>query len=372
MSGEAGATNYATLGVLVTVVLVIFGFTVAAGAAGFAPGTQLLQQSEQPRTASSPCDEAAGEVSLSKYNWGGDSFVFDDGTDNVTFSNFAYKDDDQTEPVKVDWESDTPVDVVVVQAGGGSAVDIVTPLDPPQTSGTIDTTGLENSPAISFVAFCVIPGTPTPTPTATSTSNATPTPTPTPTATPTPTPTPPPTPTPTPTATPPPTPTPSPTPTETPTSTATPTPTATPTESLTPTETPEDETVYWQVDFGPGEEPPDPPDYGENDLNVMAALGNSDDGVTENPSDRHQNTEGQLGDVTIEGQSLTFDDEVNPTTVTVRFEVDEGGTVRDLHLAVFILTGPYDESEIDQQELYAMTNGTFEGGEEGEFTLEIP
>ena len=132
----------------------------------------------------------------------------------------------------------------------------------------------------------------------------------------------------------------------------------------------DEETIYWQVDFGEGDSPPMPPSYHPNDL--MAALGNSDDGVTQNPSLRRQESDGQLGDVTIVDEKFKFDDEGNPTKVTVEFEIDEDGEARDLHLAVFVLPGPFDVDEIDQQELYEVTNATYEGGDTGELTVSIP
>jgi hypothetical protein len=104
----------------------------------------------------------------------------------------------------------------------------------------------------------------------------------------------------------------------------------------------------------------------------MAALGNSDDGVTQNPSVLRQERSGQLKNVTIEGRSFTFDDADAPTQVSVEFTVAEGAPERDLHLAVFILPGPFDYDEVDEQELYAVANGTFAGGETGTLTLSVP
>ena len=127
--------------------------------------------------------------------------------------------------------------------------------------------------------------------------------------------------------------------------------------------------VFWQVDFGAGEEPPIPPHYWPND--GVFALGNSN-GVTENPSHRRMQTDGQLGDVTIETGAFTFDDDDEPTEVTIEFSVDEGGSARYLHLAVFILPGPFDEDEIDEQELYQYTSAEFAGGDSGTFTVELP
>ncbi len=132
----------------------------------------------------------------------------------------------------------------------------------------------------------------------------------------------------------------------------------------------EEDIVYWQVDFGEGEDPPDPPAYWPDDL--LSALGNSEDGVTENPSVRRQRFDGQLGDVHIEGTSYSFDDAGNPTNVTVRFSVDEGAESRTLHLAVFVLPGPFDLDEVDQQTLYEKTSITVDGGETAELTVSIP
>ena len=127
--------------------------------------------------------------------------------------------------------------------------------------------------------------------------------------------------------------------------------------------------LYWQVDFGEGEVP-DPPRYYPDDL--MAALGNSVDGVTDNPSFERYQTEGQLADVTIVDREFKFDDENNPTEATVRFEIDEDGETRDLHIASFVLPGEYDGDEVDEQELFEKTVEEFDGGESGELTVELP
>lgn len=128
------------------------------------------------------------------------------------------------------------------------------------------------------------------------------------------------------------------------------------------------EPVYWQVDFGEGEVPI-PPTYAPNDL--MAALGNSS-GVRENPSLLRQKTAGQLGDVEIKNSQFEFDNPDNPTEATVSFTVEEGAENRTLHLASFELPGPYDYDEIDQQVLYDSEVRTFQGGESGEMTVELP
>lgn len=124
------------------------------------------------------------------------------------------------------------------------------------------------------------------------------------------------------------------------------------------------------MDFGEGKEPPIPPNYWPEDL--VAALGNSEDDSTENPSFGRQQTDGQLGDVTIEDQQFSFDDDDDPTEVTVNFEVDDDGEERDLHLAVFTLPGPYDPDEVDEQELYENESNSFEGGEGGSLTVGLP
>lgn len=132
----------------------------------------------------------------------------------------------------------------------------------------------------------------------------------------------------------------------------------------------EPETVYWQVDFGEGADPPAPPSYWPNDL--MAVLGNSDDGVTQNPSVRRQLDDSQLGAVNIIDNEFKFDDEGNSTEVTVKFELEDGADARDLHLATYRLPGPFDEDEIGQQEQFDVANGSFEGGDTGELTVSLP
>lgn len=127
--------------------------------------------------------------------------------------------------------------------------------------------------------------------------------------------------------------------------------------------------LHWQVDFGEGAVK-DPPKYWPDD--VMAALGNSVDGVTDNPSLRRQQTDGQLGDVDIVGNEFTFDDDGDPTEVTVTFDVESGGDSRDLHLSSWILPGAFDEDEVDQQTLHDSTVASFDGGDHGELTIDIP
>ena len=128
--------------------------------------------------------------------------------------------------------------------------------------------------------------------------------------------------------------------------------------------------VYWQVDFGEGSNPPLPPRYYPND--GMFALGSGEDGVLDNPSHIRTQQDGQLGDVTIDDRSFSFDDDDNPTEVSVSFTVDEGAITRDLHLAVFTLPGPFTEDEIDDQELYDTVSDTYDGGDSDTLTLTLP
>lgn len=132
----------------------------------------------------------------------------------------------------------------------------------------------------------------------------------------------------------------------------------------------EEDLVYWQIDFAEGTEPPTEPRYWPKDL--MAALGNTENGVTRNPAPRRQNRTGQLGDVSIDGNQFQFDDPENPAEASVEFELDRDAEARDLHLAVFTLPGPFDEDEIDEQELFETTSDTFEGDDSGELTVSIP
>lgn len=136
-----------------------------------------------------------------------------------------------------------------------------------------------------------------------------------------------------------------------------------------------DEITYWQVDFGAGEEPPRPPRYFPDDF--IAALGNSVDGVTENPSAGRADQDDQLGGLTVTSENsngdfgFEFDDTADPDTATVRFEVDAGGAERDLHFAVFTLPEPFD-NEVEDQDLYGYESASFGGGEAGELTVELP
>lgn len=130
-----------------------------------------------------------------------------------------------------------------------------------------------------------------------------------------------------------------------------------------------DETVYWQVDFAEGELPI-PPYYHPRDL--MAALGNSEDGSTSNPDTFRQNNQGELAEVEIVDNQFHFDDEDNPSEATVKFELEEDAEARELHLASFVLPGPFDYDEVDEQELFEVQTQTFEGGESGELTVELP
>lgn len=135
-------------------------------------------------------------------------------------------------------------------------------------------------------------------------------------------------------------------------------------------EPPEVDLDYWQVDFGEGELPPLPPSYYPDDL--MSALGGSGDGVTANPDPRRQRNVGQLGDVSILDRSFSFDDEGDPSEVSVEFAVQEGAPERELHLALFALPGPFDPDEIEDQVLVDVVSDAFDGGDTGELTLQIP
>jgi hypothetical protein len=90
------------------------------------------------------------------------------------------------------------------------------------------------------------------------------------------------------------------------------------------------------------------------------------------PSGIRRETVGQLADVDIVGKEFQFDDEGNPPKVTVEFEVQEGAESRFLHLALFSLPGPFNESEIEDQELVDTISEEFDGGESGELTLAFP
>ncbi|KAA9396552.1 hypothetical protein Har1130_18045 [Haloarcula sp. CBA1130] len=126
---------------------------------------------------------------------------------------------------------------------------------------------------------------------------------------------------------------------------------------------------YWQVDFGEGANPPIPPHYWPDD--GMWALGNAEDGVTQNVSGKRKQTDGQLADVDIIGGEFDFDDEGDPESVTVTFEIDDDGAPRDLHLALFAMPGPFEMDEIDDQVLINTISDEFEGGEEGELTIPL-
>lgn len=132
----------------------------------------------------------------------------------------------------------------------------------------------------------------------------------------------------------------------------------------------EPQAVYWQVDFGHGEMPPLPPFYYPDD--VMSAIGHSEDGVSENPSHLRRETDGQLGDVWIDEWSFDFDDEDEPTEVSVTFEVDGEGDPRDLHLGIFVLPGPFDADELEEQVLFDAISNEYAGGDGDTLTLPLP
>lgn len=129
------------------------------------------------------------------------------------------------------------------------------------------------------------------------------------------------------------------------------------------------EPAYWQLDFAEGDEPNIPPRYYPDDL--MAGLGNTLHGVLSNPDLRRQDTDGQLGDVDILDEKFHFDDEDEPTEVTVEFTVDEDAPERDLHLALFELPGPFDPDEIEDQEYVRHASGTFSGGDSDSLTISL-
>ncbi|WP_199722439.1 hypothetical protein [Haloarcula sp. Atlit-47R] len=356
MSDDPGGVDIPFIAVTAVITLFVVGTTVAVAGVGLGqvtPSAQSFLVQTDDRSPSQPC--APGEDLLAKYNWestdDGFGFVFEKGaSDAVTFNVRAYDGGPSEGPTEVEWTSQVPVDVEVVKSGGGSSINQANELDPAATSGTAT-----SQQGISFLAFCTVPSTPTPTeePTEEPTEQPTEEPTEQPTEEPTEQPTE--------------------EPTEQPTEEPTEQPTEEPTEQPTeePTKTPED-TVYWQVDFGPGEEPPDPPYYGKNDRDLMAALGNSEDGVRQNPSVLHQNRPGQLQNVTITGKSFSFDDPDDPTQVTVEFTIPEDGPNRTLHLASFTLPGAFNYSEVPQQELHTVTSGNFTAGETGTLTISIP
>ncbi|WP_435066347.1 hypothetical protein [Halobaculum sp. EA56] len=301
---------------LLVVLTAVSGAVVATTGTPIAvPGPGAQAQQEQQAQPGPPNTCPDGTELLAKYEWNksvdNGSFVPEGSPNGVAISNVST--DDDGEPTSFNWTSDQEVEVVQVK--GGLTVDQY----PGGTSGFVD---FGTSPAISNVIFCVSTETPTDTPT------------------------------------------------ETPTDTPTETPTDTPTETTTTATTEEPDVVYWQVDFGAGERPPDPPSYWPNDL--MAALGNSREGVTNNPSVLRQENESQLGAVVIVDKSFQFDDENDPTSVTVEFRLPEGADTRTLHLASFVLPGPFDEDEIDEQELFDVESITIEGGETASLTVSIP
>lgn len=142
--------------------------------------------------------------------------------------------------------------------------------------------------------------------------------------------------------------------------------------------------VYWQVDFGLGLSPPEVPDYDPEDF-LMAAVGSSDR-VSFNPSCTFPKED----KIDLLDREFDFDDEDNPTHVSVRFEVVSDEEL-DLHLAVFIrpprdLTEEFevgeveeaakdgkcpidaDDVDVEEQVEFEVGSGTFGSGEH---TLEI-
>lgn len=150
------------------------------------------------------------------------------------------------------------------------------------------------------------------------------------------------------------------------------------------------ETVYWQVDFGSGTAPPEPPDYGDGEADlVMAAVGNSTD-VTWNPSFTQNRAyiDTVAGSSDVDEWSFTFDDDDDPTSVTVDFAIpdaiDGDAVPESLHLAVF--TRPpqdfdddpddeppaSDELDLDAQEYYTHVSDSYELGDADSLTIDLP
>lgn len=141
------------------------------------------------------------------------------------------------------------------------------------------------------------------------------------------------------------------------------------------------ETLYWQIDFGTGDSPPEPPVYGDSEEElIMAAIGSSD-GVLYNPSCNQRR--GYI-DITTEEGNFDFDDEDDPTEVTIEFEITDGES-RDLHLAVFTapphdideddLDGndcPIGETQLDVEDQVYYTHESDEFDEEGSLTIDLP
>ena len=166
LTTESAVRTLTVVGILVAAVLFLGAFAIGLGAVEAPEGAQSLATQADERTPNSPCQ--GQEELLAKYNWeqSGDKyqFVSDQGDDVVTFDVGAVDDGNPAEgPVEVDWTAEEPVDVVVVRAGGGRDPEQVIQLDS-ATEGTVTT-----ERGISFLAFCVIPSTPTPTPTPTET-----------------------------------------------------------------------------------------------------------------------------------------------------------------------------------------------------------
>lgn len=126
--------------------------------------------------------------------------------------------------------------------------------------------------------------------------------------------------------------------------------------------------VFWRVCFAAGTEPPLPPRY---DGDVVEAIG-CVDGVESNPDIRRQRTDGELGDVTVRFGEFVFDDEDDPSTATVTFEIAEGAPSRELHLAVFGFAGAFEDADPEDQRLFDTVSGRFDGGETGEFSVSVP
>lgn len=141
-------------------------------------------------------------------------------------------------------------------------------------------------------------------------------------------------------------------------------------DSPPPDPDPEAEVIYWAVQFGEGEHPPIPPTYWPDD--GLFAVGNTADGVTENPLHFRANIDGQLNDVIVKENRFQFDDPDDPTEVSVTFAVDSGGEPRDLHLSIFTMPGPYDQQDVEHQDFWDAISAEYAGGERGTLSLKLP
>src|SRR5262245_38460314 len=125
-----------------------------------------------PGGGNTECDSVLpGSVLIAKFDASGGTYHLDAGTAGiVTLSN--------TSPTGGDWTSTVGISVVIVK--GGPANDGGTFYDPPATSGSFSNVNLPpvgagNTPNISHVSFCALPGEPTTTTSEATTSSSEPT-----------------------------------------------------------------------------------------------------------------------------------------------------------------------------------------------------